>query len=655
MLLLMRTRIFLFYLLVFAGIFPFTLSAQQENPYILNGSAIQESCNCYQLTYNQMFLAGSVWNKNLIDLSQSFNYIFNVYLGCKDLDGADGIAFVLQPIGTNLGAAGQGIGFQNISPSVGIPIDTWQNFDFNDPPYDHIGIFKNGDLHVGSPNTLAYPVQAIADNPNIEDCHWHTFRIIWDASAKILSAEIDEVPRVQTHTDLINEIFFGNSQVFWGFTSATGGESNIQKFCTSLNADFSTPPGQNFCAPADINFLDHSTSFGTVINWWWEFGDGTKFQGQTPPPHNYPQPGYYTIKLDIEANNGCTSDTLTRIITIGSIPEAGFKTSPQMICANSPVLLSDDSYVQYGTVNMWDWNFDNGSEIVQTADSSITKTFPVESLQIALIVHTAEGCVSQPVSKTLNVTLKPETSISVADACYGDPVPLTAANLTPSIPVRQWYWLTGDGKEDSTANVNHYYPGGGVYTVAVYALNYAGCSSDTASAQLTIYQTNAKLGSDTIVAFGQPLQLHASGGDLYQWMPASFLNDPNIADPVAILNDNFQYIVKAYTSFGCPTYDTINIKAYKGPALYVPNAFSPDNNGINDRFHPVLVGMQSIDYFEVFNRVGQKVYSSQGDSPGWDGNLNGKPQPVGTYVWLIKGRDYLGNMRNEKGTVVLIR
>ena len=193
----MRTRFFLFFLLVFSGIFPLSLFAQEETPYILNGSTIQESCNCYQLTYDQMFQAGSVWNKNQIDLSESFNYIFNVYLGCKDRNGADGIAFVLQPISTSIGTAGQGIGFQNVSPSIGIPIDTWQNFDFNDPSFDHIGIFKNGDLHVGTANTLAGPVQALADNPNIEDCQWHTFRIIWDAGAKILSAEIDGVPRVQ--------------------------------------------------------------------------------------------------------------------------------------------------------------------------------------------------------------------------------------------------------------------------------------------------------------------------------------------------------------------------------------------------------------------------------------------------------------------------
>ena len=651
----MRCRPFLFSMLAFSGIIPMSLCAQEESPYILNGSTIQESCNCYQLTYDQLWLSGSVWNKNLIDLNQSFNYVFSVFLGCKDRDGADGIVFVLQPLGTNLGAAGQGIGFQNVSPSVGIPIDTWQNFDYNDPPYDHVGIFKNGDLHVGSSNILAYPAQALADNPNIEDCHWHTFRIIWDANAKILSAEIDNVLRVQANVDMVNDIFGGRPQVYWGFTSATGGQSNVQKFCTALTPDFTTPRDQNFCAPADIRFIDQSTSFGTIINWWWDFGDGTSFQGQSPFPHHYPQPGYYTVKLNIEANNGCTSDTLRRMITIGSIPDAGFNTSPPIICANYPVLLTDASHVQYGTINQWNWNFNQGSEQIQTSDSNLTKTFPLGNLQIGLVVHTVQGCISQPVSKTMNVTEKPGTTISVQDACYGDPVLLSAVNMTPTVPIRQWYWDMGDGQEDSTASVKHYYPRGGIYTVREFAVNNAGCSSDTMSSQLTIYQTEAKTGNDTVVAFGQPLQLHATGGEFYQWQPALFLSDPNIADPVAILNDNFEYIVKAYTSFGCPTYDTIHIKAYKGPALYVPNAFTPDHNGINDRFHPVMVGMQSIDYFEVYNRFGQKVFSYQGDGPGWDGNLNGKPQPVGTYVWMIKGRDYLGNIHTEKGTVVLIR
>ncbi|HEY8733941.1 MAG TPA: PKD domain-containing protein, partial [Puia sp.] len=370
------------------------MTAQLETPYILNGTAYQESCNCYELTPDLLFKAGSVWNKNLIDLNESFNYVFNVFLGCKDRYGADGIVFVLQPIGTNLGAFGQGIGFQNVSPSIGIPIDTWQNFDFNDPPFDHIGIYKNGDLVNGSPNTLAGPVQAIADNPNIEDCQWHTFRIIWKADVKNLSAEIDNVPRVQTNIDLVKDIFHGNSQVFWGFTAATGGQSNIQKFCTSLNPGITGLTGIKTCAPVFIPFDDNSTSFGKITNWWWDFGDGSTFFGEHPEPHSYLNPGFYTLKLNIESNDGCISDTLYRSFIVGSKPSAGFNSSPPVICANAEVILSDASTVEFGRINQWNWNFNNGSEQIQSLIPGLSKIFPEGILQISLITQTVEGCIS---------------------------------------------------------------------------------------------------------------------------------------------------------------------------------------------------------------------------------------------------------------------
>jgi gliding motility-associated-like protein len=654
MILLMRLGFPHVFMLALVSISRISLQAQQSPTYIVNGDATTLSCNCYQLTPDINWKGGSVWNKNKIDLNNSFNYIFNVYLGTKDADGADGIVFVLQQVGTSIGAQGQGIGFLGITPSIGIPIDTYQNYDFSDPSYDHIGIYKNGDLVNGTSNTLAGPVSALADNPNIEDGQWHTLRVIWDAGTKSLSAEVDGVLRVQATVDLVKDIFKNVPEVYWGFSGATGGLNNIQKVCTSLNPAFTIPPGSS-CAPAVIQFNDSSTSFGTIVKWTWDFGDNTSFMGQRPAPHAYSTPGNYLIKMTIEANNGCSSDTLFKKIVVGSIPVDSFSSLPAVICAGNEALLTGTAILEFGTINQWDWIINNGAEEIQATDSFIRKTFPAGNTKIQLVVKTVEGCVSEPFTKTVDITPKPSISIAVQDACYGDPVPLVSGNLTPGINMRQWYWNTGDGMIDSSGSIKHFYPGGGEYTVSVYALNYAGCSSDTSTAMLTIYQSNAKVGNDTIVAFGQPLQLSATGGEFYQWSPATGLNDPAIANPVAVLYDSIHYILQATTSFGCPTYDTIFIKAYKGPDIYVPNAFTPNHDGRNDYFHPILVGMSRVENFEVFNRDGQRVFSSQGGPPGWDGNLNGKPQPVGTYVWIIKGQDYLGNFHSEKGTVVLIR
>src|SRR5579875_1655079 len=133
-------------------------ASAQTNTYILNGSATQNSCNCYTLTTETPFQSGSVWNKNKISLNQPFDFWFNVFLGCKDANGADGIVFMLQPISTSVGSSGQGLGFGGVMPSVGITLDTWQNIEDNDPAYDHIAIQTNGVIRHGTASDLAAPV-----------------------------------------------------------------------------------------------------------------------------------------------------------------------------------------------------------------------------------------------------------------------------------------------------------------------------------------------------------------------------------------------------------------------------------------------------------------------------------------------------------------
>ncbi|MBK8611774.1 MAG: hypothetical protein IPL84_18040 [Chitinophagaceae bacterium] len=107
----------LFFLILLIG------SQKQYAQYTLNGNATRDACNEYSLTQAVNWLGGSVWNNNKIDLSQSFDFNFDIFLGNSDA-GADGIAFVLQPISTSVGSAGGGLGYSGITPAVGITIDT---------------------------------------------------------------------------------------------------------------------------------------------------------------------------------------------------------------------------------------------------------------------------------------------------------------------------------------------------------------------------------------------------------------------------------------------------------------------------------------------------------------------------------------------------
>ena len=98
------------------------------------------------------------------------------------------------------------------------------------------------------------------------------------------------------------------------------------------------------------------------------------------------------------------------------------------------------------------------------------------------------------------------------------------------------------------------------------------------------------------------------------------------------------------------------VKIFKtNPQVFVPTAFTPDGDGRNDLFRPIAVGISRIEYFRVFNRWGQLVFSTTVNGKGWDGRIGGKEQGSGTFVWLVKGVDYTGKTFFAKGTVTLIR
>jgi len=172
-------------------------------------------------------------------------------------------------------------------------------------------------------------------------------------------------------------------------------------------------------------------------------------------------------------------------------------------------------------------------------------------------------------------------------------------------------------------------------------------------------RVRAFAGADTVVAANQPLQLNATGGTVYRWSPAFGLNNPNINNPIATLGPEIgtiRYVVQVGVPEGCATTDDINVRVFKtGPDLFIPTAFSPNNDGKNDILKPIAVGLRSLEFFRVYNRWGQLVYTTSEIGKGWNGKLAGVDQASGTFVFYAQAIDYLGNPVIKKGTVVLIR
>lgn len=167
------------------------------------------------------------------------------------------------------------------------------------------------------------------------------------------------------------------------------------------------------------------------------------------------------------------------------------------------------------------------------------------------------------------------------------------------------------------------------------------------------------IGNDTGIGIRRPLQLHAidvnnTGFNSYVWSPVFGLSNPMLPDPVAILDRDMTYYMHANTPYGCEAFDTINIKVYPDPEIFVPTAFTPNNNGTNDLLRAIPVGMRAFHYFRIYNRFGEMVFSTSNELIGWDGKIKGKLQPSGAFVWMAEAVDYRGNLIQRSGSTILI-
>jgi gliding motility-associated-like protein len=162
---------------------------------------------------------------------------------------------------------------------------------------------------------------------------------------------------------------------------------------------------------------------------------------------------------------------------------------------------------------------------------------------------------------------------------------------------------------------------------------------------------------DTIIAAGNSIRLSpVITGDIasYQWTPPTGLNDAAVQDPLALPVTSTTYTLRIVSQDGCraSAKETVNV-FYD---LLMPGGFSPNGDGRNDVFRIPPSVPVTVLHFYVYNRWGEQVFATTSSSGGWDGNLNGKPQPAGVYVWQIEYIDLIKKKPVMKtGTVVLVR
>ncbi|HVU56214.1 MAG TPA: LamG-like jellyroll fold domain-containing protein [Puia sp.] len=151
-------------------------------------------------------------------------------------------------------------------------------------------------------------------------------------------------------------------------------------------------------------------------------------------------------------------------------------------------------------------------------------------------------------------------------------------------------------------------------------------------------------------------QLNAAGAVSYTWEPSIGLSDAGSASPKVSIDSTITYTVKGTSLNGCYAYSTVtvNVKVEGKNLFIVPNAFTPNGDGHNDCFGIQRWGDVQVEEFSIFNRWGQRVFTTHNPSQCWNGFFNGQPQPAGSYVYVIKARTFCGPVIRT-GPLILVR
>ena len=286
---------------------------------------------------------------------------------------------------------------------------------------------------------------------------------------------------------------------------------------------------------------------------------------------------------------------------------------------------------------------------------------PIASGTYTAVVETNSGCMITTNSQIVRIPPPVKISTDSASICSGASISFHAEIPIDSTASLYIWKIDGSETGMNGADFTDLLPNNGdTITCDISIENACGISTSN-SIMITVYaRPTIDVGQTYVTAAGQGIQLNpAITGNIqsYTWTPGHTLSDSTISNPIAKPIRNTDYILDVISREGCAAIQKIPVLI--ATPIKIPNAFTPNGDGENDVFN-ILGGTGSrIDQFSIYDRWGQLVFEEKnkmpGNNGGWDGNLNGKPAPPGTYVYFVKVTSLEGTKQVYRGSVVLIR
>ncbi len=184
------------------------------------------------------------------------------------------------------------------------------------------------------------------------------------------------------------------------------------------------------------------------------------------------------------------------------------------------------------------------------------------------------------------------------------------------------------------------------------------CMADTLKVFVVVQPPPfVEAGSNATTIAGIPVTLTATAAQgTYQWNPAAPLSCSSCLSTQALVYETTTFVITVTDSIGCTASDTLSVLVHcHEQIVFVPNVFTPNGDGINDRLYVRAEGISDLMFFRLFDRWGKKLFETSSLSVGWDGTFNGKPAPAGTYLYEWQVRCRTGEVIHRFGNVTLLR
>jgi gliding motility-associated-like protein len=395
---------------------------------------------------------------------------------------------------------------------------------------------------------------------------------------------------------------------------------------------------------------------GNISSIQYDFLDGA-FSSDSIVTHVFNGNGLFDVMLTVTSNNGCKS-SIIKSTEVYASPVIDFEVSG--FCESNPTIFNNFSTVANSNIVSYNWIFDiEGSSI----DRNPMFTFSNNGVyDITLTAISDNGCEDFGREK-ITIFKEPVPNFEVtSDVCLGDEVLFTDLSVGDGLNILSWNYNFGDGSSSGEQNPAHSFNYVGQFNISLEVTTELGCVNDTIiHALVEVHKVpTANFQASTLLAseLDPEIDFYNNSEDAitYQW---SFGNGDLSFDenPVYTFNNTQDYDVTliAISASGCSDEITKVVHIHPEYTIFIPNAFTPDGDGINDIFEAKGNGISGFE-MQVFDRWGGVVFESSNLELGWDGtNFSGDPTDNGIYMYHVALYDYNGRLWVYNGELNLMR